>query len=171
MSRWAIDQGGETLTTYELLVIHSPLLTEDQHREQLDRVKDVITRNEGQPGKEDVWGRRRLAYPIRNQRDGYYAVLHFDAPTTGTCLAELERFCKIEETVLRHLVTRAVLDKSLGTPIAARGEAEAQAAADSAPQAAPTAPEASEPAPAAAASRRDEPESSSNDEEGESDTN
>jgi small subunit ribosomal protein S6 len=165
------------LTTYELLVIHSPLLTEEQHREQLDRVKDVITRNEGQPGKEDVWGRRRLAYPIRNQRDGYYAVLHFDAPTTGTCLAELERFCKIEETVLRHLVTRAVLDKSLGTPIAARGEAEAQSATESAPQAAPApqatpaTPEAPEPAPAAAAARRDEPESSSTDEEGKSESN
>ncbi len=112
------------MITYELVTIHSPVLSDQQYREQLDRVKDVITRNGGTIRLEDVWGRRRLAYTLKKQREGNYAVIQFDCPSTGQCLPELDRFCKIEETVLRFLVTRAVLNKSLGTPVEQRPPAE-----------------------------------------------
>lgn len=104
------------MTTYELLIIHSPLLTDEQYQEQMTRLKDLVARHGGEIKKEDLWGKRRLAYPIEKQREGHYAILHFDTASDSLCLPELERFCKIEETVLRHLVTRAVLNKSLGTP-------------------------------------------------------
>lgn len=104
------------MTTYELLVIHNPLLTDQQYQEQIGKVKDVLTRNGAEIKKEDLWGKRRLAYPIEKQREGYYALFHFDVSGTTSCLPELDRFCKIEESVLRHMVTKAVLDKSLGTP-------------------------------------------------------
>ncbi len=108
------------MITYELVTIHSPLLTDDQYREQIGRVKDVITHNGGTIRLEDVWGKRRLAYQLAKQREGNYAVIQFDCPPTAQCLPELDRFCKIEETVLRFLVTRAVLNKSLGTPVEQR---------------------------------------------------
>lgn len=104
------------MSSYELLVIHTPALTEQAHREALDKLKAVLAKNGAEVTKEDVWGKRRLAYLIEKQREGYYTILQFTAASTGPALAELDRFCKIEETVIRHLITKAVF-KSLGTPL------------------------------------------------------
>lgn len=104
------------MNTYELVIIISPLLSEQQNREKLDQLKGILTQNGAVVQKEDVWGKRRLAYAIEKQREGIYTLIQFEAPAQGTCMAELDRFCKIDETILRHMVTRAVLNKSLGTP-------------------------------------------------------
>lgn len=110
------QRGFDPLNTYELVIIFSPLLSEQQNQEKLDQLKGVLTQNAAVIQKEDIWGKRRLAYPIAKQREGVYVLIQFEAPTQGSCMAELERFCKIDETILRHMVTRAVLNKSLGTP-------------------------------------------------------
>ncbi len=102
------------MVTYELVVVHTPQLTEQQHRDKLAELKKVIAKNGGEIRTEEIWGKRRLAYQIGKQREGVYALVQFDAPSVGICLSELERHCKIEETVLRHLVTRAVIGKSKG---------------------------------------------------------
>jgi len=116
------------LTTYELLVIHSPLLSEQQHQEKLEQLKAVVEKNGGSVVKQDVWGKRRLAFPIKKQREGLYTVVHFDAESQGICLAEVDRICKIDEAVIRHLITRAVIGKSKGRPPEPRGEGRGAAA-------------------------------------------
>jgi len=52
----------------------------------------------------DNWGRRRLAYPIKDFREGYYIFFQMDFPTQQ--VAELERGLRLYDQVLRHLVVR-----------------------------------------------------------------
>jgi len=80
----------------------------DTPDEQVDVVVDKATRSVttsgGQIVKRSPWGRRRLAYPIGQHREGSYHILLFDAPATA--VLELERGLNISEDVMRHLVTR-----------------------------------------------------------------
>ncbi len=59
----------------------------------------------GQVTKTDRWGRRKLAYEIDKQRDGYY--VYVEAEIDGKNLPELERNLKLSPNVLRHLIVRA----------------------------------------------------------------
>jgi small subunit ribosomal protein S6 len=52
----------------------------------------------------DYWGRRRLAYPIADFREGYYVFLKLDYPTNR--LSDLERNLRLSDQVIRHLVVR-----------------------------------------------------------------
>jgi len=80
----------------------------DTPDEQVDAVVDKATRSVttsgGQIVKRSPLGRRRLAYPIGQHREGSYHILLFDAPATA--VLELERGLNISEDVMRHLVTR-----------------------------------------------------------------
>ena len=66
------QRGFDPLNTYELVIILSPLLSEQQNREKLDQLKGILTQNGAVVQKEDVWGKRRLAYAIEKQREGIY---------------------------------------------------------------------------------------------------
>jgi len=55
-------------------------------------------------GTPDWWGRRRLAYPINKQNDGYYAVFNISA--AGGALDEVERTLRLSDDVLRHKLLR-----------------------------------------------------------------
>ncbi len=70
----------------------------------VDKATRSITTDGGQIVKRSPWGRRRLAYPIGQNREGSYHILLFDAPPTA--VLELERGLNISEDVMRHLVTR-----------------------------------------------------------------
>jgi small subunit ribosomal protein S6 len=61
--------------------------------------------NLGQVTKVDRWGRRKLAYEIDKQRDGYY--VYMDAEMDPKNLTELERNLKLSSSILRHLIVRA----------------------------------------------------------------
>jgi len=52
----------------------------------------------------DPWGKRRLAYPIRKQREGYYVVMQVQLPPEA--ISELERRLELSEEVLRYLLVR-----------------------------------------------------------------
>ena len=64
----------------------------------------VETDNQGQVNKVDRWGRRKLAYEIDKQRDGYY--VFFEAEIDPKNLPELERNLRLSPTVLRYLLVR-----------------------------------------------------------------
>ncbi len=64
---------------YELMVILDPDLEERTIAPSLDRFLTVVTKSGGSVGKVDIWGRRRLAYEIRKQIEGIYAVIDIDA--------------------------------------------------------------------------------------------
>jgi len=68
----------------------------------VDQTVEMISRHGGTIKNTDVWGRRRLAYPIDKKNNGYYIQFAVEAP--GEMVHHLERFFHIEENVMRHLI-------------------------------------------------------------------
>ncbi len=89
---------------YELMLVLRPDTPDEQVQALLDRATRSIAAAGGQIVKVSPWGRRRLAYPIGQYREGSYFLVLFDAPADA--VLELERGLNITEEVMRHLVTR-----------------------------------------------------------------
>jgi small subunit ribosomal protein S6 len=89
---------------YELMLVVRPDTADEQVDAIVDKATKSVTASGGQIVKRSPWGRRRLAYPIGQHREGSYHILLFDAPPEA--VLELERGLNITEEVMRHLVTR-----------------------------------------------------------------
>lgn len=89
---------------YELALIINPEVSEEETRAVLDRVEQIVATYGGQVVRVNQWGRRRLAYPIERQRDGFYVFI--DMILTPETVSELERTLKVSETVLRHMMKK-----------------------------------------------------------------
>jgi small subunit ribosomal protein S6 len=89
---------------YELgFIIPSSVLEQDTQR-IIDMVKGWVEELDGEVTNVDYWGRRRLAYPIEDYREGYYVFLLMDFTTEQ--LPELERRILLNDQIIRHLVVR-----------------------------------------------------------------
>ncbi len=89
---------------YEVVIIYDPAVEEDAIRAAVDRSTELIRSRGGVPGRVDRWGKRRLAYEIRHQREGYYVLL--EATAEPAVMAELDRALHLSDEVLRHKVIR-----------------------------------------------------------------
>ena len=89
---------------YEMMVILDPEVEERTVQPSLDQYLTVIKDDSGTVDKIDIWGRRRLAYPIKKRTDGIYAVVQFTA--SSDTAKELERQLSLNETVLRTKLLR-----------------------------------------------------------------
>ena len=89
---------------YELMVILDPELEERTIAPSLDRFLTVITKANGTIGKVDIWGRRRLAYEIKKQIEGIYAIVTIESEPAA--VAELDRQLNLNESVLRTKLMR-----------------------------------------------------------------
>ena len=88
---------------YEFVCIIQPDLDETAFKGAVERVQGWVTESGGSVDKVDVWGRRRLAFPIRKQRDGQYVLLNVTLDPKSA--SDLERNIRYLETVLRHMLT------------------------------------------------------------------
>ena len=93
------------MRNYEVGLIFHPDTNQEALNELLEKVKSWITEAGGTVGKVDLWGKRRMAYAIRKQRDGLYAILYADMP--GAVPATLERNLGLVEAILRFSIIRA----------------------------------------------------------------
>jgi len=89
------------MTKYEIMFILDPALEDEKKEEMIETVKGIIAA-EGTPGEADVWGLRKLAYPIQKKNEGYYVVLPFEAEPTLP--KELDRRMRISDAVMRHII-------------------------------------------------------------------
>ena len=89
------------MTNYEVLFIIDPALEDEKKEATIEAVKEIIA-SEGEVGNVDVWGMRKLAYPIQKKLEGYYVVIEFKAEPTLP--KELDRRLKISDNVMRHLI-------------------------------------------------------------------
>lgn len=94
---------------YETVFVLPGDLQPQKVDEYVDKVKSLIEKNGGEITLSDKWGRRRLAYPIERQREGFYTFLQFKAPPTA--VAELTQFFRVSEEVIRQVVTKALKGK------------------------------------------------------------
>lgn len=89
---------------YELGFIIPSNVVEQETQGVIDRVKGWIEDFGGEVTNIDYWGRRRLAYPILEFREGYYVFFMLEMP--GEHMPELERNILLHDQVIRHLVVR-----------------------------------------------------------------
>ena len=89
---------------YELVVVMSPEIAEDDVPAAIERVTTAVTSRGGEIAEVTSWGRRKLAYPIKRHVEGNYVVTQI---RLDPALAhELEGGFAISEEVLRHLLIR-----------------------------------------------------------------
>lgn len=89
------------MTNYEVMFIIDPALEDEKKEATIEAIKEIIA-SEGEVGNVDVWGIRKLAYPIQKKTEGYYVVIEFKAQPTLP--KELDRRLKISDNVMRHLI-------------------------------------------------------------------
>lgn len=89
---------------YELMVIYTPQLDEEGLAAQLEKTKELIASVGGEVEKVDQWGKRRFAYEINDNTEGFYVVIDFKAESGAT--SEVERILKITDEVVRYLLVR-----------------------------------------------------------------
>jgi small subunit ribosomal protein S6 len=90
---------------YELIFIVHPDLDENAFRDLVTKVQGWVTDGGGQVEKVDLWGKRRLAYPIRKQKEGQYVFMTTKLdPTAGS---KLERNLGLTEPILRYSLIAA----------------------------------------------------------------
>jgi len=90
--------------TYELIYIMMPDATEQQVADLHQQVEAIVGRMGGTIDKTDPWGRRKLAYEIGRQKEGFYVLEVITG--TGELMKEIDRRLKVTEGLLRHLIVR-----------------------------------------------------------------
>jgi len=89
---------------YELVLVVTPEVGDEGLPATVDRVHGFIQERGGEVKQVEQWGKRRLAYPIRRQAEGYYVITQFALEPQS--VRALEGNLDLAEDVLRHLVTR-----------------------------------------------------------------
>lgn len=88
------------MNSYYLTLVLKPNLEEKARLELLESLKKKFAKIE----KEDLWGQRSLAYPIKRQLSGYYA--HFVIEVEPKIAKDLDKTLRLEEDILRYLLVR-----------------------------------------------------------------
>ncbi len=120
------------MQSYESIFITPADLPTQQLDDFLEKFKSLVTKAGGQITNVDKWGRRRLTYPIKRHREGFYVLVIFQAPPT--VLQELTQFYRVTDQVIRHMTCKAVRvrpgrygEPGRGLPTAAAAAAPSQA--------------------------------------------
>ena len=92
------------MSVYEAVVIFSPNLEDEALQAAVAKVEDVIKNNGGEIIKSDRWGKRRLAYEIKDFLEGQYQLFEYQAPSEAS--KELDRILRISDDAIRHLIVR-----------------------------------------------------------------
>ena len=91
---------------YEVAFIVHPDLDDAAFKEVLDRVQSWIKDAGGNIINVDLWGKKKMAYEIRKQTEGQYVLIETEMPSSFC--ASLEHNIKLQESILRFMVTLAV---------------------------------------------------------------
>ena len=99
----AIEEG-ERLPGYELVLVISPEVAEEQFEVTIDNISQFIIGKGGSISDIERWGKKRLAYPIKHCWEGSYVLTRFKLQPAHN--KELEANLRISEEILRHLLIK-----------------------------------------------------------------
>ena len=92
------------MNKYELVVVVSAKLEEEERAAEIEKVSNLVTRFGGTITDVEEWGKKKLAYEIQKMHEGFYYFIQFEADSQ--CPAEIERHVRIMDNVLRYLVVK-----------------------------------------------------------------
>ena len=95
------------MNQYETVFILTPVLSDVQMKETVDKFKGILTAEGAEIVNEENWGLKKLAYPIEKKSTGFYQLIEFKADPT--VIEKLEVNYRRDERVIRYLTTK--LDK------------------------------------------------------------
>lgn len=90
------------MRAYELMYIIRPDLDEEQTNAVIEKYKGLLETQGATVQNVEKWGKRRLAYLVKDQMEGFYVIVTFRAEAPA--VAELERVLKISDEVIKHLI-------------------------------------------------------------------
>jgi small subunit ribosomal protein S6 len=93
------------MKSYEIMTITNVNIGEEGSRNLSNEVKDLISQNKGKVFDSNFWGKRKFAYPIKNQTEGYYDVINFEMPED--LMPQFKNKLNLIDNLLRYLVTSA----------------------------------------------------------------
>lgn len=97
----------QKLQAYELMIIFTPVLAEEEYKNAQQKFSDIITSNGGTITASEPMGLRNLAYPIAKKTTGLYWLVEYQAPTSVNHTLEIQM--GRDENIIRQMITR--LDK------------------------------------------------------------
>ena len=92
------------MENYEGIFIVKPEIKDEDVKNVFKVISDSVTKYGGTVKKEEPWGKRSLAYPVKKAKEGHYFKLDFAAPTAA--IAKLEEACRLNDDILRTMITR-----------------------------------------------------------------
>ena len=93
------------MNKYELVVVVSAKLEEEERAAEIEKVSNLVTRFGGTITDVKEWGKKKLAYEIQKMSEAYYYFIHFDTDNTD-CPNEIEDQIRIMENVIRYLCVK-----------------------------------------------------------------
>lgn len=93
------------MNQYETVFILTPVLSDQQMKETVEKFKDVLTAEGAEIINEEEWGLKHLAYPIQKKSTGFYVLIEFKAEPT--VIKKLEVAYRRDERVIRDLTTKS----------------------------------------------------------------
>jgi len=96
------------ITHYELTTIIDSNIPDNEHPEIIKKIKELITKNQGEIGLEENLGRKKLSYPIKKSLKGVFICLEFDIEP-GT-LKSIEKELKLNKNIIRYLIIKKSKD-------------------------------------------------------------
>ena len=96
------------INQYETVFILTPVLSDEQLKEAVDRYKELLKENKCEVIHEETWGLKKLAYPIKKKSTGFYHLFEFRAD--GTFIDNLELSFRGDERILRFLTVKLEKD-------------------------------------------------------------
>ena len=92
------------MNNYEGLFILKPDLKDEDAKIAFKVIDDLVIKNGGNVKKEEIWGKRPLAYPVKKFKEGHYYKLDFEAPSD--IVAKLDAACKLNADIIRAMISR-----------------------------------------------------------------
>ena len=92
------------MRNYEIMFILSTQLTDEEKQAGIKLVEDTLAKAGAVEIKIEVWGDRKLAYPIKKKENGYYVLTLFQLDGTG--LPEVEAKLNITESILKYMIVK-----------------------------------------------------------------
>ncbi len=92
------------MRNYECMIILDPTLETEAIDNSIARFSDIVAKNDGKVENVNKWGKRRLAYQVGQNTEGYYVILNIQGK--NETVSELDRVLKITDEVVRHMIVR-----------------------------------------------------------------